>query len=176
MRWRDAKNKSAIARASQPARSKGQAEAAGFLAHESGQRPAVVPPSRLYPCISTERIMRAVEHQRRISQQLEDLRTQQKQRTAFLRTTGLKCIAILCGIVGLLGSAFLILLFVRPDLLERVLDALSGAIATLLLLEESIGQGLAQIPIGSWLISGAALLVVLMMALWVRLMRVPQET
>lgn len=172
MRWRDASDRAAASRAS---RSGEQAKTDSSQGHETGKQPAMLSPSRVYPGISTERIMQAVEQQRRISQQLEDLRLQQKERTAFLRTTGLKCIALLCGLFGVLGSAFLLLLIARPDLLERVLDGLSGVIATLFALEESIRRALAQIPLSSWLLSGAALLVVLMMGLWVRLMRYPQE-
>lgn len=137
--------------------------------------PSVTPASHLYPSISTERIMQAVEQQRRVSQQLEDLRAQQKQRTAFLRTTGLKFLAALCGVCGVLAVAFVILLIVRPELLARTLDALSGGIAALLMAEEEIKLGLSLIPSSSWLLSGAALVIVLMMGLWVRLMRYPQE-
>lgn len=174
MRWRDAKSWSAVSRAARSSRSREQEEA-NTANREGGEQPEMIAPSHLYPSISTERIMQAVEQQRRISQQLEDLRLQQKQRTAFLRTTGLKCIALLCGVLAMLGSAFVFLLFTRPDLLERVLDTLSGAIAWLFALGDSVRQELAQIPLNSWLLSGAALLVVLMMGLWVRLMRYPQE-
>lgn len=171
MRWRDAKNRAA----SRASRSEEQTKTGASQDYEMGQQPTMLSPSRVYPGISTERIMQAVEQQRRVSQQLEDLRLQQKQRTAFLRTTGLKCIALFCGLFSVLGGAFLLLLIARPDLLERVLDALSGVIAMLLALGENTRRALAQVPLNSWLLSGAALLVVLMMGLWVRLMRYPQE-
>lgn len=141
----------------------------------AGPGPQVSSPSHLYPSISTERIMRAVEQQRRISQQLEDLRIQQRQRTAFLRAAGLKWVVAIYGVCGGLALLSLLLLIARPGLLARALDALGGVIAFLLMLEESIKQGLALIPLSSWLLSGAALLVVLMMGLWVRLMRPPKE-
>jgi hypothetical protein len=174
MRWRDAKGWSAVSHAARSSHSR-EEEVTRATSCESGERPEMTAPSRLYPSISTERIMQAVEQQRRISQQLEDLRLQQKQRTAFLRTTGLKCIALLCGVLAVLGSVFVFLLFARPDLLERVLDTLSGAIAWFFALGDSARQELTQIPLNSWLLSGAALLVVLMMGLWVRLMRYPRE-
>jgi len=148
---------------------------ANSLHTRSGEQPHVSSPSRLYPGISTERIMQAVEQQRRVSQQLEDLRTQQRQRTAFLRTTGLKWIAALCGVSGVLALTFMLLLIVQPGLLARTLDALGGLIGFLLMFEESIRQELALIPLSNWLLSGMALLVVLMMGLWVRLMRPPKE-
>lgn len=177
MRVRDVRNQLSTQRASHLTRSTKHEEnnAADSLRTRPGEQPHVNSPSRLYPCISTERIMQAVEQQRRISQQLEDLRTQQRQRTAFLRTTGLKWMATLCGVSGMLALTFMILLIVQPGLLARALDALGGVIGFLVMLEEDIRQELALIPLSNWLLSGAALLVVLMMGLWVRLMRPPRE-
>jgi hypothetical protein len=132
-------------------------------------------PSCLYPSISTERIMQAVEQQRRVSQQLEDLRVQQRQRTALLRAAGLKWIIAIYGLFGGLALLALLLLLTQPELLAHTLAALGGAIAFLLTLEESIQQELALIPLSNWLLSGAALLVVGMMGLWLKLMRPPKE-
>lgn len=139
------------------------------------QQPSITPVTPLYPSISTERIMQAVEQQRRVSQQLEDLRLQQKQRTQVLRTRGLKVLAVLWMMTGVLAIAFAVLLLARPDLLARLIDALSGVFAVIFVLEEELKRGLSLIPSSSWLLSGAALLVVLMMGLWIRLMRCPQE-
>jgi len=125
--------------------------------------------------ISTERIMQAVEEQRRVSQQLEDLRTQQKQRTAHLRTTGLKLMGVFWGLCGVLVGGFVILLIVQPVLLDRTLNSLDDSIAVLVALKEQIKLGLSLIPSSSWLLSAAALAVVLMMGLWIRLMRHPQD-
>lgn len=143
------------------------------VAHQS---PSITPVSPLYPGISTERIMQAVEQQRRVSQQLEDLRLQQKQRTAILRKGGLKVLAVLWVMTGLLAIVFAVLLLARPDLLARLIDALSGVFTVIFVLEEELKRGLSLIPSSSWLLSGAALLVVLMMGLWIRLMHCPQET
>lgn len=132
-------------------------------------------PSRTYPSISTERIMRAVEQQKRITQQLEDLRTQQKQRTAFLRVAGLRFVAGVLGLLGLVASVLVILFFFQPGMLARTLTMLSGVIALLVAVEESIKTDLSLIPSNSWLLSGAALMVVLMMTMWLRLMRHPRE-
>lgn len=144
--------------------------------HLAPQPPSITPVTPLYPSISTERIMQAVEQQRRVSQQLEDLRLQQKQRTQVLRTRGLRVLAVLWMMTGVLAIAFVVLLLARPDLLERLIDALSGVFAVIFVLEEELKRGLSLIPSSSWLLSGAALLVVLMMGLWIRLMRCPQET
>jgi hypothetical protein len=119
--------------------------------------------------------MQAVEQQRRISEQLEDLRSQQKRRTAFLRTTGLQFIAFFCCVSGGLAILFLLLLLLRPKLLEHTLGVLNGGIALLLAVEERLKFALSLVPMSSWMLSGVALAVVLMMGLWVRLMRYPQE-
>ncbi len=177
MRVRDVRNKLSTQRASHLTRSTKHEKhnPADSLRTRPGEQPQIHSPSRLYPGISTERIMQAVEQQRRISQQLENLRIQQRQRTAFLRTTGVKWMAALCGVFGGLALTFIILLIVRPGLLARTLDALGGVIGFLVMLEESIRQELVLIPLSNWLLSGAALLVVLMMGLWVKLMRPPRE-
>lgn len=125
--------------------------------------------------ISTERIMQAVEEQRRVSQQLEDLRLRQRQRTALLRTRGLKLIGVLWCLGGVLAGGFILLLLMRPELLDRILNALDGSIALLVVLAEQARLGLAVIPESNWFLSVAALAVVLMMGLWIRLMRHPQD-
>jgi formate/nitrite transporter FocA (FNT family) len=125
--------------------------------------------------ISTERIMQAVEEQRRVSQQLEDLRMQQRQRTAQLSAVGLKLMAILWCISGALAGGFILLLIMQPELLDQTLNSLDGSIAFVIALATQIEQGLSLIPSSSWLLSAAALAVVLMMGLWIRLMRHPQD-
>src|SRR5947209_7154985 len=46
------------------------------------------PTSRSYSSISTERILLAVEQQKRIARQIEDIRTQQRSRVARMRGVG----------------------------------------------------------------------------------------
>jgi len=133
------------------------------------------PPSRMYPSISTERIMHAVDRQRRITAQLEDLRTQQQKRTAFLRTAGLKLITGLGLSMALLIVALVILFVFQPTILGRTLVLLSDTIALLLAVGESLKTNLSPIPSNNWLFSGTALVVVLMMVMWLRLMRHPQD-
>jgi len=125
--------------------------------------------------ISTERIMQAVEEHRRVSQQLEDLRFQQKQRTTHLRIMGLKLMGVLWCISGALAGGFVLLLIIQPVLLERTLNSLDDTIAILVMLAEQVKPGLSLVPSNSWLLSVAALAVVLMMGLWIRLMRHPRD-
>jgi hypothetical protein len=174
MRWRDARDQSVVQRGSSPAHADERNAEATRNGSSRGEQP-LIPPSPLYPGISTERIMKAVEQQRRVSQQLEDLRAQQKRRTARLRTTGLKCIATVCFALGVLATGFLVLLMIQPVMLEHTMAWLDDGIATLLMVEERLKLELSLIPGSSWLLSGAALVVVLMMGMWVRLMRYPRE-
>lgn len=132
-------------------------------------------PAPGHSSISTERIMQAVEEQRRVSQQLEDLRLQQRRRTAHLRTTGLKLMGVFWCLVGAFICGFVLLLILRPVLLGRTLNSLDDSIAVLVMLGEQIHRGLSLVPSSSWILSAAALIVVLMMGLWIRLMRHPQE-
>lgn len=133
------------------------------------------PSSRLCAGISTERIMHAVERQRRITQQLNALRTQQEQRMAFLRSTGLKFVMWVGCTLVILASVFAVLSMFQPVLLVRTLTLFSGFIALLLAAGVDIQEGLSLIPSNNWILSGAALVVVLMMVMWLRLMRHPHE-
>src|SRR5579875_69067 len=163
MRCRGARDRFVIQRASHLARSEENENEnypdAGSPGLEQRESPGPSPSYRC-PGISTERIMQAVDRQRRISQQLDDLRVQQKRRTEFLRAVGLRVVAIMCYVSGVLAASFVVLLLLRP---------------VLLMVEEEIRLGLSLIPAGSWLLSGMALVVVLLMGLWLHLMRPPRE-
>jgi hypothetical protein len=63
----------------------------------------------------------------------------------------------------------------QPALLDRTLNSLDDSIALLVMLTQQVKLGLSLIPSSSWLLSAVALAVVLMMGLWIRLMRHPQE-
>lgn len=153
------------------------AERAEDGSHEQGQPVFIgsAPPPHLYPSISTERIMHAVERQRRITAQLDDLRAQQRQHAAILRTAGLKILAWGSLVLGVLIGSLVFLFALQPLTLARALGLFSGFIALLLALGESLQASLSLIPAHSWLLSAAALAVVLMMALWLYLMRYPRE-
>lgn len=145
---------------------KGQAEACS---------PLVNSPSRLYPGISTERIMRAVEQQKRITQQLDDLRTQQKQRAALLSRACLRLLAGVCFSIGILTVLLVALFLFQPDILRQLLSLSSDAIAMLIAVADGVRAFLSLIPSNNWLLAGAALAVVLLMGMWLRLMRYPRE-
>lgn len=130
---------------------------------------------RLYPNISTERIMRAVEQQRRITQQLQDLRAQQQARIARLGNVGPKAALVAFSILGLLSLSLLGLFLFQPDLIVAIFALLGGVIDAVLGLAEYLLAGLVLITRNNWLLSGVALVSVVMMGMWLRLMRYPQQ-
>lgn len=137
--------------------------------------PLVTSPSRLYPGISTERIMQAVEQQKRITQQLEDLRSQQKQRTALLSRACLRLLAWIGLSMAVLSLLLVALFLFQPDMLRQLLSLSSDAIAVLIAVSDEARSALSRIPYNNWLLAGAALAVVLLMGMWLRLMRHPHE-
>lgn len=130
-------------------------------------------PSRSHPSISTERIMRAVEQQRQVTRQLEHLRAQQQGRLAYLHAS-LKGLGIACLLFGLFSLLFAALSFFQPDVLVKLLELLSDSIAFLVIIAQAVQTGLTLITFNNWLLSGAALMFVLLLGMWLRLMRYPQ--
>jgi hypothetical protein len=133
------------------------------------------PSYRMFTSVSTERIMRAIERQKRITQQLEDLRMQQRKRIARLRIFSPKFAAFTYLTIGLLSLSLLALFIFNTGLVVNVLALLSGIIDVLVVLAQYVQTGLALIVHDNWLLSGMALVLVIMMGMWLRLMRHPQE-
>ena len=133
------------------------------------------PTSRMFTSISTERIMQAVERQKRITEQLEDLRTQQRTRIARLRifTPGFATLTYLS--MGFISLLLLALLIFNTDIVVNVLESFGGVIDTLVILAQYLQSGLALVLHQEWLLSAMALVLVIMMGMWLRLMRHPQE-
>ena len=133
------------------------------------------PPPRIYPSIPTERIMRAVEQQKRITQQLENLQAQQQARLARMGKAGPKIAGMVFLVAWILTIGLLSLFIFQPDIFITMLSSLSGVIDVLFLLAQYLQAGLALITHENWLLSGVALVLVVMMGVWLRLMRYPQE-
>jgi hypothetical protein len=108
------------------------------------------PLSHMYQPISTYRIMQAVQQQRQITRQLEDIRTQQKARLRMLSPV----LACVCLSVGGLAVLVLVLAF--------------------FFVAQYLQTGLAFITRNSMILSGIALILVVMMGMWLRLMRYPR--
>jgi hypothetical protein len=119
--------------------------------------------------------MRAVEQQRRITQQLDHLHTQQQQRTACLRKTGLKLTIWLLLLIGLLATGLGVWSVFQPEILARTLARLGDIVAILVMVIEDLRTGLSLVPSNSWLLSVAALAFVVLLGVWLRLMRSPQD-
>jgi anti-sigma factor RsiW len=132
-------------------------------------------PYRAFSSISTERIMRAVERQKRITQQLEDLRTQQRSRVARLRIFTPRFAALTYLTIGLISLSLLALFIFNVELVMSVLSLLGDVIDALVTLAQYVQTGLALLIHDNWLLSGMALVLVILMGMWLRLMRHPQE-
>ncbi len=132
-------------------------------------------PARIYSGISTERIMQAVEKQKRISQQLEHIQSQQQARLARVGKAGPKIAGAAFLATGALATGLLFLFLFQPELFMSLLSTLSGFIDALYLLAGYLQAGLTLITSQSWLLSGVALVVVVMMGMWLGLMRHPRE-
>jgi predicted anti-sigma-YlaC factor YlaD len=128
------------------------------------------------PCtISTDRIMHAIQQQQRITQQLEDLRGQQRSRMARVGIFGTAFIATTVFMLSCLPLLAFVLLLTQPGLADKALALLSDIIDILLVLGQYIQTGLALVTYNNWLLLGVAFAVVVMFGLWLRLMRYPQE-
>ncbi len=133
------------------------------------------PTTRMYSSLSTDRIMRAVERQIRITRQLEDLRVQQRTRIARLRIFNPKFAVLAYLVVGLLSLSLLALFIFQTDLVVKALALLSDGIDALIVLVQYLQTGLVLITRDNWLLAGIALILVVLMGIWLRLMRYPQE-
>jgi hypothetical protein len=59
--------------------------------------------------------------------------------------------------------------------LVKLLGLLSDLIALLVVIAQAVQTGLTLITFNNWLLSGTALMFVLLLGMWLRLMRYPQE-
>jgi len=131
--------------------------------------------SRSHASISTERIMLAVQRQQRITQQLEDILTQQQSRLAHMRSIGIPLAAITFFTLGSIPLLLLALTIVQPDLLDNILSGLSDVVDVFVIITGYLQTILTLITRDNRLLSGVALVLVVMMGMWLRLMRYPQE-
>jgi len=154
-------------------------QCAGCRVHERRQQRLDsllrTPGTHLYSGISTDRIMRAVERQMRITQQLEDLRAQGQSRVARLRIFNPKFAAFAYLTIGLISFSLLALFVFQPTLMVKALALLSDGIAALVILAQYLQAGLALVTRDNWLLPGVALVLVVMMGMWLGLMRYPRE-
>ena len=125
--------------------------------------------------ISTHQIMRAIQQQKHITCQLEDLRQQQLLRVARMRKVGTVSAAIGFLILSSIPLLFLVMAFLQTDLALDALSFFNGVIDGGIVLGQYLQTGLTLVTRDNWLLSGLAFAVVVMMGMWLRLMRSPQE-
>ncbi len=134
----------------------------------------LTPAPRVYSSISTERIMLAVQQQKRISQQLEDIRTQQRSRMARMGAVGVPLAAIILFTLVSFPLLLLALAILQPDLLGQTFLLLGDVVGVLIVLVQDFQVGLTIITRDNRLLLGVAFVIVVMMGMWLRLMRHPQ--
>ena len=157
-------------------RERGKIDRAGrpgnFLPTSTGSgQPQRLPQRTSYTYISTERIMLAIQERKRITQQLADIRTKQQSRMVRLH----RVVPSLAVVFVVLGTLPILLFVVQPHLVAQFITLLSGAIELFITLVQYVQTELTLVTRNSLLLSGVALVLVVMMGLWLRLMRSPQE-
>jgi uncharacterized membrane protein len=130
---------------------------------------------RPYSSISTDRIMRAVQQQKQITRQLEDIQAQQQSRMARVRVVGIPLVALLFFTLGSIPLLVLALAIVQPDWLAGLLSSLGMDVYPLYALFQYVQEALAVVTGNSKLLAIVSLALVVMMGMWLRLMRPPRE-
>jgi len=77
--------------------------------------------------------------------------------------------------MGFVSLLLLALLIFNTDIVVNVLESFGGVIDTLVILAQYLQSGLALVLHQEWLLSAMALVLVIMMGMWLRLIRHPQE-
>jgi hypothetical protein len=119
--------------------------------------------------------MHAVKQQQCITQQLEELRQQQRLRIERMRTIGATTVAIGIFTLSSIPLIVLAMLLLQTDVVMDILLLLKGVIDVFFILTQYLQNGLTMLTYNNWLLSGVAFAMVIMMGMWLRLMRPPQE-
>ena len=125
--------------------------------------------------ISTDQIMQAVQKRKRVTQQLEDIRRQQRTRMERLRPVGAVSLAVGLFTLSSIPLFFFAMFIIQTDFAAKALSLLSGIIDIFIIFAQYIQEELTLLTRHSWLLSVMAFAVVIMMGMWLRLMRYPQE-
>ena len=142
------------------------------------RRLLVVQPSpvqRVYSSISTERIMLAVEQEKFAAQQVEDMRAQQQKRMARQRSIVLPMLLLLVFTLLAIPLLLAATALIQPDLITNMPPALNGLIYVLLLGVQYLHTGSTLVATDTALLVIGALVLVIMMGMWLRLMRQPRQ-
>jgi len=120
--------------------------------------------------------MLAVEEQRRISQQLEDMSSQQQSRVARLRPMGAGLAALVFFTLGSIPLLLLAITIIQSDLVVKAVSSPFTVVIDMLFISgKYLQEGLAWATRNNLLLSAMAFAFVVMMGVWLRLMRYPRE-
>lgn len=136
------------------------------------QPPAV---QRVYSSISTERIMQAVEQEKFATQQVENMRAQQQKRMARQGSIVLPMLLLFAFTLLTIPLLLAVVALVQPELLANMPPALNGLIYVLMLGVQYLHTGSTFITTDTALLVIGALVLVIMMGMWLRLMRQPRQ-
>lgn len=125
--------------------------------------------------VPTDNIMLAIQQQKWIALQIEELREQQHTRVARMRGPGAALAALGFLLLGSIPLLLFAIVVIQTDLAVQALSVLNGVIDSLIILAQYLQVGSTLVTRNNWLLSGVAFAVVIMMGMWLRLMRHPQE-
>jgi hypothetical protein len=100
---------------------------------------------------------------------------QQRSRVARLGMLTSRFAAMTYLTIGLISLSLLTLFIFNTNLVVNVLALLGDVIDALFMLARYVQTGLTLLIHDNWLLSGMALVLVILMGMWLRLMRHPQE-
>src|ERR1700730_13970038 len=120
------------------------------------------PAPRVQTSISTDRIMLAIQQQKRITDQLEDIRKQQRSRVEGMRSIGGVCIALGFFTLSSIPLLVLAMMLIQTDLVVKTLYILNDVIDVFIVLAQYIQIGLTMVTRDNWLLSGVSFVVVVM--------------
>ncbi len=131
-------------------------------------------PIPVAPYLSTDKIMRSVQQQRKVSQQLENIRSHQQSRFTNLGSFAPSLAAVTLFTLGSIPLIVLAITILQPGLLVQLLGFLDSIVDIFFLLMRYSQAGAMLIYQSNWFTSGFAFVLVVMMGIWLRLMRHPQ--
>lgn len=132
-------------------------------------------PQLAFASVSTDQIMQAIHQRARVSQQLEDIRQQQRSRISRIRPFGTVLAALTFFALSCVPLLLFAILLIQSDFAAPALAALSGIIEVLVILLQYIQEGVNLTTHNSWLLTGVSFAVVVMLGMWFHLMRPPRE-
>ena|SRR5689334_16344167 len=134
-----------------------------------------VPTPLIRASISTDRIMYAIQQQRRATQQLEDIRRQQHTRVEQIGPVAAAASALGLFLLSSIPLLCFAVLLIKSDVVAGLISLLGGVLDVCMIVTQYLQGELTLLTHNSLLLSGLAFAVVVMMGMWFRLMRPPRE-